>query len=373
MFASATSWDTTDQANLQAIKNALTQGSSSVWGYVSSISSKLTYNNKSIANIATDIYNLINNTFYYNDGGNHSITWWIHDMDVLISQALGSNGYLPQINNGLSYTDGSGNVGYWLSDIWQQEGVYLPALDDLKKGLTNIYNQETSMNTAARRINGHQNFITSSAQWQRNIFNGSAIDSDYILWTNGTPLGNIFGVLRAISDSTANGYNKLVGGQGALYGTVFDDPTDYTSYSNTTYSSFSSAMIGFLEPINESVIRLSYVLASDERMAAQEAAAANEQAVVDNFIDSSGDASASPSDFGSISDLSSGYQQNFGSTASVTGIFDIFDSDNFGWFSSETYQQLDTTVAQRGSSFETPLLDQQLEDISRALGVDYAN
>lgn len=149
--------------------------------------------------------------------------------------------------------------------------------------------------------------------------------------------------------------------------------TDIDSSYTFTPNSSTDGLYKWLATIQAPVARLSYVLASDERIEAQEASAANEQAVVDNFIDSNGAGSASPSDIGSISDLSSGYQNNFGSSASVTGIFDIFDSNNFGWFSQETANQFDTSSnnsrAKSGSEFETPLLDQRINDIYDALGV----
>lgn len=142
--------------------------------------------------------------------------------------------------------------------------------------------------------------------------------------------------------------------------------------ANFTPTSTTNGIYTWLSKIQEPVARLSYVLASPERIEAQEAAAANEESVVDNFIDSSGDGAASPSDIGSVSDLSSGYKQNFGTDASPSGIFDIFNADHASWFSQETKNQLDTTTPTRltkGSQSETPLLDKQIEDIYDALGV----
>lgn len=149
----------------------------------------------------------------------------------------------------------------------------------------------------------------------------------------------------------------------------FTDPD-----STVTFTPLSSidGIYKYLNALNTPLARLGYTLASDERIEAQEAAAANEDAVVDNFIDSNGNGSTSPSDIGSMSDLSSGYKQNFSTDASPSGIFDIFNSDHATWFSQETKNQLDTTAPTRsskGSVSETPLLDKQIEDIYDALGV----
>lgn len=357
VFAVATDWDTTDSANLSSIKTSLTSSTGTVVQVLGNIANRLIYNNLSLAQIAQNI----DNALHWSSGGtNRSIAYWVWNANSWLSD-IASN--TSDFTNGLMYTDGNGAQWPWLMDVVNN-------LDFLRQSLTNYYSSQTTFTQAMRRANGHQNFFSSSGQWVRNIFDSNGdLTSETFLWQNGTPLGNIFGSLRGIGDSTAYGFNKLLGQMNAY--PVYDDPSDYTSrYFNGI--SFADVALDQLGSIDMFIARLGYVLASDERIEAQESAAANEEAVVDNFIDSSGAGSASPSDIGSLSDLSSGYKDNFGSSASVTGIFDIFDSNNFGWFSQETANQLDTsssTRAKSGSSFETPLLDQRINDIYDALGV----
>lgn len=155
---------------------------------------------------------------------------------------------------------------------------------------------------------------------------------------------------------------------------VLNDPLTLQE-SRTNYISTDHMLELYLQNLGTSAARLSYVLASPERIEAQQEAAANEQAVVDNFIDSSGNGSASTSDFSSISSASDGFKNNFNSGASAGGIWDVFNSDHGNWFSQSIADSLDTSGSgnrnvKSGSSFETPLLDQQIEDIYKALGGD---
>lgn len=362
VFAAATDWDTTDAANLSSIKTAVNSGGG-LYGLIQTINTRLQYNNISIGQIAQNIYNAM---FYSPGGSGGSVAYWLWSANSWLSD-IASN--TSDFTNGLMYSDGQGGTWPWLMNVSNY-------LDFLRISLTNYYSGQTTLSQANRRANGHQNFFSSSGQWVRNIFDSNGdLTSETFLWQNGTPLGNIFGSLRGIGDSTAYGFYKLLGQMNAY--PVYDDPSDYTSrYFNGI--SFADVALDQLGSIDMFIARLGYVLASDERIEAQEAAAPNEEAVVDNFIDSSGSGAASTNDIGAVSDLSAGYKENFSSDASVSGIFDLFNSDHMGWFSNETKNQLDTSTNQLNTStnqrsksteFQTPLLDKQIQDIYDSLGV----
>lgn len=382
-FASATSWDTTDQANLSSIKSALTSGTSSVFGMLGKITGYLIYNNIPIAQTATNIYNALNSNG--GSGTSHSVAWWLADIDGWLSNIHGllsgstSGGIgdsLNKILNALVYSDAAGNVKSWLADIWQTESVYLPDLTELRKSMTNYYIGNSSMTTTDRRLNGNNYLLNASGQYTLPMVTANAKGTTYSFqgnWLDGSPFGNLAYFFRTFQVNNTRIYENE---WNYLWADAWNSQTytDWTDLSSDTFTpnSLSGGIYTWLSNIQTPVARLSYVLASDERIAAQEAAAANEEAVVDNFIDSSGSGSASPSDIGSISDLSSGYKSNFGSDASVSGIFNIFNSNNMGWFSQETANQLDTTTSsRRGSSFDTPLLDQQIENIYDQIGVKH--
>lgn len=323
-------------------------------------------NTNNIYNKAQDIYNAL---FY----GNHNISYWVNSISTWMSPIFNAISNIPvdltSIDNGLWRPLSNGSRSAYLSE--------------LDKALSNYYFSYGTGLISFNEIleNGHASLLPydSASEKYSLLYTVPIIDyygniiSPQTSWAFGTPIGNVAFMLSQFLTSFANESH-------------FRNAADLTDYNisqsyidpislNTSSFSPTSAIDGiykWLSKIQTPAARLAYVLASDERIEAQEAAAANEEAVVDNFIDSTGDGAASPSDIGSVSGLSSGYKQNFATDASPSGIFDIFNSDHATWFSQETKNQLDTTTPSRLSkSFasETPLLDKQIEDIYDALGV----
>lgn len=296
-----------------------------------------------------------------------------------------------------SLIDSSHSVAYWASAIasWMQP-IYQALTNNLVSafdiepiisGLNEVVSDGTgttfypylkyngkSISEISTNIFSYVNRISG------NIYkNGSYITSSYNNYglatgSNNTSTNNIFDAINnnliSLNNSSIQDHNELFYyTKGYPFNIVNVNTAEDESF--TPYS-FGNAIIRYLQKIQYPVARLGYVLASNERIEAQEAAAANEEAVVDNFIDSTGDGATSPSNISSVSGLSSGYKQNFTTDASPSGIFDIFNSDHATWFSQETKNQLDTTTSSRmtkGSASETPLLDKQIEDIYDALGV----
>lgn len=154
---------------------------------------------------------------------------------------------------------------------------------------------------------------------------------------------------------------------------------NWLDLSTQTFSpnSATSGIYQWLSAIQAPVARLSYVLASDQRIEAQQASSANEQSVVDNFIDSSGSGSVSASDFGSVSGASKSFRDNFNSGVSASGVWSVFNQ-NYDWFSQSTADALDTSSvsssARRLKSAssvrsDTPLLDAYYSDLFDIIGV----
>lgn len=186
---------------------------------------------------------------------------------------------------------------------------------------------------------------------------------------------------------------------------IFNNLFNYTKGYNFTYRNwltgdqltmnpygFGNGIYRWLQYMQDPIARLGFVFANDDQIAAREAAADNEAAVVDQFIDPSGAGSASTSDIGSISSASNGFKTNFSTDASASGIWSIFDSSNGNWFSQEIASSLDTSSGTNRSlkysaplmtsgsaiktrtynyDYETPALDKQVNDImSIILGGD---
>lgn len=333
-FASPTVWDTSDQQNLLYIRNSVTGNGT----MITAINSIVT-NTNTIANHLNTIKG------YLVDSG-HGIAYWVQAISTWMSPIYNAISAMPTdlftIIGALGYYDSNNTYHPFLNEI----DTFL-SYKGMRPGWV------SSPNRLLYQYNGGSGTITS------NTFDFSAQGL----------LGTLSLQQYVANENTAKFYADLMGNWNAPY-----TRTNWTNLVNQSITPTSGmrGISALLEWIQQPTARLAYVLASDERIAAQEAAAANEEAVVDNFIDSSGSGSASPSDIGSISDLSSGYQNNFGSDASVSGIFNIFNSNNMGWFSQETANQLDTTASnRRGSSFETPLLDQQINDIYDQIGVKH--
>ncbi len=286
--------------------------------------------------------------------------------------------------------DDSHSIAYWASAIasWMQ-----PIYQALTNNLVSAFDIEPIISGLNEVVSDGTNTTfypylkydgKSNANWLSDIYSKMPSGT----YTYYTPSYNSYGLNSITSHGNVNIWNALNNNLLNLMTMNQNDHNDLFYYTkgypfsivnvdtaqNETFTpySFGNALIRYLQKIQYPVARLGYVLASDERIDAQEKASDNEQAVVDNFIDSTGDGAASTSDIGSVSGLSSGFKQNFSSDASPSGIFDIFNADHATWFSQETKNQLDTTTPTRmtkGSESETPLLDKQIEDIYDALGV----
>lgn len=352
-FAANATWSTTDQQNLSNAASRL-----------STIISTLQTTNSTLNTISNRVLDISNALF----DDNHSVAYWTSAISSWMSPIYNSITAIP-----VDISTIIGALGYFTDN----GTTYHPYLNELNNALSNAFNQRSDgTGTDARNMAHSSLFVggdVSTFTYPVHFLGLNGLKTTYNQkWGNGTPLGNIMLLLRYTNESNINSftltkqmaYTDYNAQQTGLSWTDIEQSITFTPTSST------NGLYNWLKNIQAPVARLSYVLASDERIAAQEAAAANEEAVVDNFIDNTGDGSASPSDIGSISDLSSGYKSNFGSDASVSGIFNIFNSNNMGWFSQETANQLDTTTrTRRGSSFDTPLLDQQIRDIYDQIGV----
>ena len=111
--------------------------------------------------------------------------------------------------------------------------------------------------------------------------------------------------------------------------------------------------------------RLGYVLASDEEIEARQAAAANQDAVVDDFIKPTGSGSASASDFADVASIGGTMKDALDSNVSAGSAFTSLSSssDAWDWFSTDTANSLDTSSNQRSQVSSTPLLDNYYSEV----------
>lgn len=256
----------------------------------------------------------------------------------------------------------------------------LPKLEDLKAALTN-YNQafyDDELTAAQFAKYAHRNLIGAAGSFPATpwyvlptALNNGGKSTQSVNWFYGTPIGNLMVALQRINENFVNTYQWRWSADLTNYNST-QTRTNWKTLASETFTP-SSAVDGIYKwfgSIQTPIARLASVHASDEEIQAREYAANNQAAVTNNFINPSGSGSVPTSSFGSVSSLSSGVKTNLTTDASPSGIFDIFNSSHGTWFSQETANQLDTTQnTRKGSSFETPLLDQQIEDIYSSLGV----
>lgn len=341
-FADFTSTDSTTLSNIY--KNMPT-------------ASQITTLNSTLSTISSRVLNIYNALF----NGNHSVAYWVSAIDSFMSPILTAIQNTPteleSIKRLLGYVSYEGDtevidpylayqtkgVAQWISDIYTVDNV--TGAEAFNNRVNTLFTNDTGKHTV-------------SVNFNRN-------------WRN-----SIYQMLQYLNDNLVNSYYYNYQHRDSGYNSAQSFKTwDTLTSSSFTPTSAINGIYTWFSKVQEPVARLSYVLASDERIDAQEKAADNEQAVVDNFIDSSGSGSASPSNIGSVSDLSSGFKNNISTDASVSDIWNIFNADNFGWFSQETADQLDnsgssTRTLRNSGSYPTPLLDQQIEDILKYIGGD---
>lgn len=352
------------------------------------------------SSVSQDLVKVLSMLGYTDANGN--LYPWLAD---IFTNTSTTNTRLSTINNSLSSinTISSTNLPY-LSLIYDVNSTNLPLvasrlsynnisvaeyLSTLKFALTNqLYGRSatTGITSAERLQTAHNQFfgvqLNDNNLWTGRysipyVSSSGSSSSVNPYWQYGTPLGNVALLLQYLNQSVTNSHSSRWAADLTGYNTT-QSFTDWLTLQSQffTPSSATDGLYSWLSRLQTPLARLAYVHASDEEIAARSAAAPNQEAVVDNFIDSSGRASASVSDIQSISNMSSDFKQSFSTGASPSSIFQVFSSSNWGWFSQETANQLDTTTPPTrmlrsvSTSFDTPLLDEQIQGIYNFLGGD---
>lgn len=310
-------------------------------------------NVSSINSTLSNIYTRVNTITNYLTDSNHSVAYWTSAIASWMQPIYTSLTSGLAANIGLDITNGL--LGY-PENIQGGGTTWHPYLSDVL----------SSVNTmVSGTVTAPSTYFDMSVDQNGNIVFNTPVNATNVY---GAMLSRLYWLqwLGSMSYNNDLYYDHL----SLDYATVTQNATNWGNLQTSTFTPLSATdgLYKWLSAIQTPVARLSYVLASDERIEAQELATANEQAVVDNFIDSTGDGAVPTSSFSDVSGLSSGVTSNLSTDASPAQIWDIFNSDHGSWFSQETANQLDTTTRTRGSEFETPLLDQQMEEIYKSLG-----
>lgn len=379
---------TTDSNNLNSIKNSVNSGGA-LYGIVNQIKNSIT-SGGALYTLVNTINSNILSLFRWTsgDGNTYSVAQILNSIaNDTYSLANSSQSNNSIIANLLGYTDANGNLYPWLADIYQNSSV-------ANSRLNSIYTLQSSTLSHLPDISGRlyyqnksaSNYLyelygldgLSGAEYFSNqtatirTLNGSmGLVENSINFSNRNWRSNLFYLLWNFNNAQALSNNKLLSGFNSS-----QSSTNWLTLQSQSFtpSSLSNGLYTWLSYIQTPLARLAYVHASDEEIVARSAAAPNQEAVVDNFINSSGRAAASVSDIQSISNISSDFKQGFSTGADPSSIFQVFSSSNWGWFSQETANQLDTTnlptrmLRSVSTSFDTPLLDEQIQGIYNFIG-----
>lgn len=235
-------------------------------------------------------------------------------------------------------------------------------------------------------VNDVYNLLNNTTNTYLNTIKNSSGNIDSHVSTMNTNVSNIYSKLNTYLPSLTTISNHIQGlEQKVDYisnvgfesgGVVFSAVTSTASNVDSIRSGLSSSLPSLLADVNQ----LKEVLASDEDLAMRQGVASRVDQVNDDFFDSSSDSSASLSDYGNVASGLSSFRSNFSTGVSPSRLFDsIFSAsdDNYGWYSNETSDALDTSTASRqnavrksrSKSFEsdTPLLDSYYMDVYSAL------
>lgn len=321
----------------------------------------------SIKNLATIISNsgsTLDNTLYtiYTRLGN------------VESYVDGLEGYLYNINNALHY--GQTGIGNLVNDLKTLLTTNNTSTSNISSDTSNIYSLLSNGLNIKLGSPWQPYFMPadgynySSSIWQyywRRLINNdgtfSSTDYNNTNWLVMTKLmirdmaGNIAGIGKFFICSVTDTSSVL---------TLYDKDLN-TSNTGTGQNakSFWYDFRALGTNISYHLSRLGYVLASDEEIEARQAAAANQDAVVDDFIKPTGNGSASASDFADVASIGGTMKDALDSNVSPNSAFtSLFSgSDAWDWFSTDTANSLDSTSNQRSSVSSTPHLDNYYSEV----------
>ena len=273
----------------------------------------------------------------------------------LESYTDGVEGYLYNINNALHY--GQNGVGSLVNDL-------KTLLTSNNTSTSSIYSDTSNIYTLLS--NGLN--LKLADPWQPYFMPGDTYDftsDDWRKWSTLRTLSNgnyntynrshnsfLVGLKNALIDidySIVNGFYRLSTGVSTTSGYYLYDKDMVASEASK--SSVWRSILEYGTNTSYHLSRLAYVLASDDEIAARQAAAANQDAAIDNFISSSGSGSASTTDLGDMASGSSAIKNALSSNADIDDALGIFDGDTsiWDWFTTETKNSFDNVSVARSS------------------------
>lgn len=308
-----------------------------------------------------------------------------------------------------------------IDNVWTRLGVILSSVDQiegyidgLEGGITTVYTYlgdikgytdqiETKIETSNTSLSNIYNLLqqgglVDEVKIKDNASNGFSQAYFWAKWLKGSSVQ--LNTINANGDLNASnrfdfGSNSILGGIEAIlyyYGnglvTSASRITQHvvdTSYATDDYL-YDTDLVGtnmakdslwanvrdIGSNLSMHLSRLDYVLASDDEIAARQAAEDNQNAFVDNFLDGSGSGSASTSDLGDMADGSAAIKAAFSSNASATDAFNILsgDGDVWDWFTQGTKDSFDNVANTRSSAEYTNYYQAYMDQVYKGVNED---
>lgn len=329
----------------------------------------------SISNLSSRLVNTLNTINTNIDGLESSSSSAAGSLSNLYSRLATTNshidgieGYIDQIE---SYVDGVESSLSGILSAIQNQSLTIPQslLDD-------VDNISSDMDTQDSRWSWSSTFNTSSSlpRYRQNSEGGTSSDLSVNPTVRSIP-NQIWYWLSTMNTSMVYAFRDMTSGVGtANTQTYLDKDLQPISMGRTSFWRDFRNIGG---NINDIVARLGFVLANDEDIAARQAAASTTDAAIDDFISGSGNASVSAGDLGSLASFTKSVTSSSAAPVDPSMIIQSIDSSSpWIWFSNDVLYSLEPTSSQRGqakysnsTSADTPLLDSNLIDIQKALGL----
>lgn len=201
--------------------------------------------------------------------------------------------------------------------------------------------------------------------------NGTTGVSGY-RWDDGTPIGNLAVGLWTLAHNQVNNHQSRWLADLKHYNdnlTTWDSQGSTLTQVGFTPESAIQGLYRYLAFTQRDVARLAYVFANDEELEARELAQANQEQVLDDFIDPTGAGAVSTTDLRSMADASGSFKDNFYTGQSASGIWNVFDRD-YDWFSQTTANNLQPSLTRGVEEYSTPYLDEYYKELESILEVN---
>lgn len=324
----------------------------------------------SISNLSSRLVNTLNTINTNIDGLESSSSAAAGSLSNLYSRLATTNSYIDGIEGYIdqieSYVDGVESSLSGILTAIQNQSLTIPQslLDDVDH-----------IDSTVSAFSPLSYNSSALARYRQQFDGGSSLDLTVDLSARNS-ISNIWYFLANLNQSSVFAFRDLVGSVGSP-ATGFDWLDKDLNSTNLGRTSLWRDFRTLGVNINNIVARLGFVLANDEDIAARQAAAATTEAAIDDFISGSGNASVSAGDLGSLASFTKSVTSSSAAPVDPSMIIQSIDSSSpWIWFTNDVLFSLEPTSAQRGqakysssTSADTPLLDSNLIDIQKALGL----